>query len=161
MSDPYARTTWQGKVVDYRTKTALLWAQKRFQRKYPKARLELAQGSYNKGGVSASAGTHDLGGVVDVRTVPLSKGERKRMLRSLRRAGFAAWVRDSRDGMDPHIHCVLLKHRDGFIAPLAAAQATDYLSGRNGLANHARDRNTWRPDPLVRWSHKRGKPVPL
>ena len=158
----YAKVTVQGKTLDARTAGAFGWAQARFQRKYPNARIEISQGSYNVGGVAASAGTHDGGGVLDCRTSNLTPPQRRWAVRCLKAAGFAAWFRDWPGNQ--HIHACLLGPGSGrshkTMSPLARAQCDDYLRGRNGLKDHAMDR-TWRPDPQVRWSHKLGKPIPL
>ena len=57
---PYDLTTYDGNRVDALTKAALEATAKRLG--YD---LTITQGSYNAGGVAASAGTHDGGGVVD------------------------------------------------------------------------------------------------
>jgi hypothetical protein len=159
MAKAYDKVKVDGKTVDKRTAGAFAWSNKKFQRKYPRARLELAQGSYNAGGVAASAGTHDKGGVIDVRTVPLTAKQAKYALKCLKMGGFAAWMRDSRDGMDPHIHAIMLEHKN--LAPDAAQQIPSYMQGRNGLRNNAKDRNPWRPKPLKKFNYKKGKPVRL
>ena len=161
---PYEKTTFDGKTVDEKTKDALQWADKRFREKYPGKRLELAQGSYNAGGVKASAGTHDGGGVIDARTsgVGLNSEQTKFLLKCLKKAGFAAWIRDHRDGMDPHIHACLLAAEGKYhktMAQGARNQCDSYLAGRNGLRNNAKDRNPWRPDPQVYWNYGKHKPV--
>ena len=155
------KVTVQGKTLDARAAAAFAWADKRFRRKYPGVRLELAQGGFNKGGVAASAGTHDGAGVLDCRVVPLTAKQAKYALKCLKLAGFGAWARDHRDGMDPHIHAVMLC-KTGTAYPnmpdIARDQAADYIAGRNGLASHAKDRNPWRPDPLRYFNFKAGKP---
>lgn len=109
----------------------------------------VVQGAFmarNGGGADASAGYHDQGGCFDLRTWDLSETAVQKVVRTLRSHGAAAWVRDSRHGMDPHIHFVL-----GTDRPLAAGaldQWQDYLDGRNGLANNGPDYH-WRPEPLV------------
>ena len=98
------------------------------------------------GGASASAGYHDGGGCLDLRTWDRTASEVEDVIRTLRRLGAAAWRRDSRHGMDPHIHFVL-----GSDKPLnsgAAHQWRQYLVGQNGLANNGPDYE-WRPSPLI------------
>lgn len=161
MSGPYDKVRVDGKTLDAKTADALAWADAKFRKKYPKQRLELAQGSYNTT-VAASAGTHDGGGVIDVRTVPLSAEQDKYALRCLKQAGFAAWLRDQRDGMDPHIHACLLGKKGEYHKTMsqgARNQCDSYLVGRNGLRSNGKDRNPWRPTPQTRWSYQKKKPV--
>ena len=139
---PYDLTTHDGNRVDWLTHAALLAVEQRLG--YP---LTITQGSYNAGGVSASAGTHDGGGVVD-----LAAWDHVRKVRELRRIGFAAWYRPAIPGLWPeHIHAVLIGNRK--LAPVARAQVAAYLAGRDGLAGNGPDtgprqftaaRFTWR-----------------
>lgn len=110
----------------------------------------VVQGSFMSrvpgGGAADSAGYHDLGGCFDLRVWDLTGPQQERLVRTLRRHGAAAWRRDQRHGMDPHIHLVL-----GVDRPMttgAASQWSAYLSGRDGLASNGRDYE-WRPDPVV------------
>lgn len=128
---PYDLTTHDGKRVDWLTKAALMKAEKILG--YD---LTVVQGSYNAGGVGASAGTHDRGGVVD-----LKPWDWQSKVRALRLAGFAAWYRKASEGPWPdHIHAVLVDHAR--LAPSAERQVQAYHAGRNGLANAG-------PDPHV------------
>ncbi|MBC6936866.1 MAG: SH3 domain-containing protein [Chloroflexi bacterium] len=115
-------------------------------------RQAIMQGSYNPGGVSASFGTHDGGGAVD-----LSVRSRQDwrvlsddiwpMIRALRLAGFAAWLRDTGElypGSPIHIHAIAIG--DAELSPAARAQIDGtfgYLRGYNGLPQTD---NTPRPD---------------
>ena len=154
------RVTFDGRVVTVRTRDALLYAQRLWQRrgKHHK-RIRLAQGSFNRG-VGASAGTHDGDAVVDVRTtgVGLTPGETSALNKALKDAGFASWIRDGRDGMPPYLHCCCLS--DPEMAAGAKAQCAAFDRGLNGLANGARDRNPYRHRPKIRFSWLQGKPVP-
>lgn len=96
----------------------------------------LLQGSYNPG-VGASAGTHDGGGVVDIRVSTMSAGGIDLCVVALRKAGFAAWHRTSAQGFSPHIHAVAIGDRE--MSPSAKDQVEDYFAGRNGLANNGDD----------------------
>lgn len=128
MPNPYDLTTHDGNRVDWLTHRALLAAEKILGYE-----LTITQGSYNAGGVSASAGTHDGGGVVD-----LAAWDHDNKVRALRRVGFAAWYRSPSEGPWPaHIHAVLIGNDR--LAPSARRQADAYLAGRNGLANNGRD----------------------
>lgn len=128
MSRPYELTTYDGRTVDRLTAAALDEVARRLGYE-----LSLSQGSYNAGKVSASAGTHDRGGVVDL---PPYQAERK--VRELRAVGFAAWHRRAIAGLWPeHVHAVLIGHRR--LAPSAHRQVLAYLAGRNGLADNGAD----------------------
>ena len=124
------------KKVDWKTRAALEEAERRLG-----YRLTVVQGSYNAGGVSASAGTHDNGGVVD-----LLAWDWRRKVRVLRAIGFAAWYRPAIKGLwGAHIHAVLIDH--GRLAASAARQVAAYRNGRDGLAGNRVD-PFWRPDPI-------------
>lgn len=104
-------------------------------------KLDVSQGGYNRGGVAASAGTHDGGGVLDLRQY--SGG----VVKLLREAGSAAWHRGAPHFAD-HTHLVLVG------CPHASAgakrQVASYLAGRDGLAMNGPDNGpqvrirTWR-----------------
>lgn len=125
---PYDLTTHDGKTVDMITHLALLEVEQRL--KYP---LTITQGSYNKGGVAASAGTHDGGGVID-----LAPWDYEHKVYELRRAGFFAYYRPAIKGLWPaHIHAGLIGNRK--MSAGAKWQVTEYLAGRNGLATRGLD----------------------
>ena len=106
-------------------------------------RLLITQGSYNQGGVSASFGTHDGGGAVDISVIDTQNGwlvmrdEVAPMLRALRIAGFAAWLRDTDElyaGSIVHIHAIAIGDEDSSeIAQQQVDSDFGYLSGFNGL----------------------------
>lgn len=98
------------------------------------------------GGASDSAGYHDLGACFDLRTWDLTPDQSERLVRTLRRWGAAAWRRDQRHGMDPHLHFVFGADRPWTKG--AASQWAAYLNSRDGLAGNGPDYE-WRPDPLV------------
>ena len=128
MPNPYDRTTYDGHTVDWLTRAALEDTAKRLG--YD---LTVLQGSFNAGGVSASAGTHDGGGAVD-----LAPWDWQNKVRELRRTGFAAWHRPAIAGLwGEHIHCILMGDR--LLSAGAKTQVAEYLRGENGLANHAAD----------------------
>ncbi len=110
----------------------------------------VTQGSYNVG-VTASFGTHDGGGAVDLALRSLTDWhhilyeEADAIILALRRAGFAAWVRDT-DSLYPgspvHIHAIAIGDAD--LSPAAASQLTGpegYFRGFNGLPENIQ------PDP--------------
>jgi peptidoglycan hydrolase-like protein with peptidoglycan-binding domain len=128
-----ARTTYTGKTVNERTRRMLAAADGKVA-----FSLVLSQGSYNAGGVSASAGTHDGGGVVDVSVGNLSTTQRWQAVHALRAVGFAAWLRTPSQGDWPyHIHAVAIGDTD--LSTSARDQVADYNVGRNGQASHAHD----------------------
>jgi hypothetical protein len=132
------RVVFRGRTVNTRTKAMLERAEKRLGYE-----LTIVQGSYNQG-VSASAGTHDGGGVVD-----LAPYDYKRKVLVLRQVGFAAWHRPALAGVWPeHIHAVAIGDKE--LAWLAAQQVTQYKLRQNGLANHGPD-NGPRLDPIPVW----------
>ncbi len=139
MHNAFGRTTFgdvRPKTVDWKTRAALEEAERRLG-----YRLTIVQGSYNAGGVSQSAGTHDGGGTVD-----LLAWDWQRKVRVLRTIGFAAWYRPTVPGLwGAHIHAVLVDH--GRLAPSAAAQVVAYRAGRDGLKGNRAD-TFWRPSPI-------------
>jgi hypothetical protein len=99
------------------------------------------QGSYNGGGVAASAGTHDGGGTSD------HNQDNWDQLTIQRECGAAAWARTPAEGFDYHTHSVLIGCPH--LSSGAADQVSDYKSGRNGLANNGPDTG---PDvPYITW----------
>jgi hypothetical protein len=98
----------------------------------------ITQGSYNKGGVKASGGTHDGGGVIDIRARDLRPAQRGAAVLALRKVGFAAWLRTPAQANWPyHIHAVAKGDRD--LSAQAQAQVLSYLHGRNGLRRQQSD----------------------
>lgn len=143
----YTRHTYSGVTVNERTRVLL----GRAAASMGWASIPLVQGSYHKG-VSASAGTHDGGGVVDVNVAGLSSSRLFTLVGALRRAGFAAWRRTPAEGFDSyHIHACAIG--DAQMAPLAKQQVHAYFNGRNGLAGNGPDDYTGgRPFPS--WAAK-------
>lgn len=134
----YGRTTYGGKTVNKRTRDMLVTAASVFG-----SHFGLTQGSYNRG-VSASAGTHDGGGVVDINVDGMTSAKRNALVLALRRAGFAAWLRTPAQGFSYHIHANAIGDRE--MASLAKSQVQSYFNGRNGLAGNGYD-GTPRPHP--------------
>lgn len=128
MPNPYDLTTYDGNRVDELTKAALEATAARLG--YD---LTVTQGSYNAGGVAASAGTHDGGGAVD-----LAPYDAARKVLELRRTGFAAWHRTAIPGLWPeHVHAVLIGNAR--LSSGARAQVAEYLAGYDGLKGDGRD----------------------
>lgn len=135
MPDPLDRVTFRGKTMDRKTAAALAVLEQRLGYE-----LTVVQGCYNAGGVSASAGTHDRGGVVD-----LAGYDGVNKMRKAREIGFDAWVRTPDEGpWTEHVHMVLHGHQDLSLG--AHAQTVAYDKGLNGLANAAPDRYPYRPE---------------
>lgn len=138
--DPYDRTSIRdGKTLDKLTHYALLTVEHRLG--YRPLSLTVLQGSYNKGGVGASAGTHDGGGAVD-----LTPAEWQGKVHALRAVGFAAWHRPAIPGLwGEHVHAVLIGNDK--LSPAARDQVQAYRDHRDGLADNAPD-PSWHPDPI-------------
>jgi peptidoglycan hydrolase-like protein with peptidoglycan-binding domain len=131
--EPGARVSSGGVVVNTRTRSMLDEAKRLLGRD-----LVLEQGSYNPGGDPTSAGTHDGGGVVDISVKGMSAATRTEVARTLRRVGFAAWVRSPEQGDWPwHIHAVAISDTD--LSSQAQHQAGDYYLGLDGLAGRGPD----------------------
>lgn len=137
------RTTVDGKVVNVRTAQMLKRAEARLGQD-----LHVIQGSYNAGGVTASAGTHDGGGAVDVSVTD----NPERVVKALRDVGFAAWHRlPSQGPWSEHIHAVAIG--DDELSAGAENQVKYYYQGLNGLATHLPDDGP-KVDPIPVWPVK-------
>ena len=148
MNEPahnYSRTRYGGGVVNQRTRDMLVAAEK--INGHP---FTLTQGSYNKG-VSASAGTHDGGGVVDISVGGMDGAQRNAAVQALRRVGFFAWLRTP-PSFAYHIHAVAIGDRE--MSPSARNQVKQGFADRDGLARHGPDPA---PDPYPAWTAKYGK----
>ena len=117
--DDYNRTTINGEPVNARTLWMLQLADLLY--KGPGSPLRVTQGSYTDT-LDVSFGTHAGGGVVDVsiraKAAPhkmLGNAEANKIVRALRAAGFAAWLRLPGD-LDPpapiHIHAVAVGDKE-------------------------------------------------
>lgn len=131
------RTTYQGYRVNQGTAAILAALNKMVRTKTfggEKEDVSMMQGSYNGGGVAASAGTHDGGGAFD-----LSAFNATKRVRALRLLGVAAWHRLPSEGpWGAHIHGIV--DGDGSASAGAKRQVDAYHNRRNGLANNAPDR---------------------
>lgn len=118
----------------------------------------VTQGAYmlrNGGGAGASAGYHDRGGCIDLRTwdIPEHHATVADVVAAFRAVGWAAWLRDAaHGGMDPHIHCVLLDDKKA--ASGAKYQMGDYRAGYDGLSPHSGDYHP-RPNPIPTFDYRR------
>lgn len=139
----FEHVIYNGRLMDQKTKAFVQVAEKRLG--YP---LTILQGCYNPGGVSASAGTHDGGGVLDL--APWDVERKNRVVRSL--GGFGWHRLPSQGPWGEHYHFGIRDH--GRLSPAAAAQQRDYdgKPPRNGLATHLVDM-TWHPSPPVDFTY--------
>lgn len=105
-------------------------------------RDQIMQGSYNPGGVSASFGTHDGGGAIDLsvrepQTRNVLAAEIPLLLRVLRETGFAAWLRETDElykGSPVHIHAIAIGDPELSEAARGQIDGTfGYLRGYDGL----------------------------
>lgn len=112
----------------------------------------VTQGSYSRS-VKASAGTHDGGGALDLSVVGLSGTQRARLVRALREAGFAAWLRLRGPAFKiDHVHALAIGDPD--LPGAAARQVEAYFNGRDGLKGNRRDPHG---GPIVKsWMRRRG-----
>jgi hypothetical protein len=131
--------TFRGVRLNQRTINAVLCAERILGFK-----VRITQGSYNAGGVSASAGTHDGGGALDISVKDPKTGVLFPMIRRLRirdafrRVGGAAWLRTPAQSDWPwHVHVIMQGDPD--LSSGARKQVTAYRNNRNGLASNGRD----------------------
>jgi hypothetical protein len=127
-----AKVNYRGGLMNARTKAMLVAAEGLLG-----SSLNITQGSYNPGGVDASAGTHDGGGALDISVSGMSAATRTTVTRNLRLVGFAAWIRTPAQGFAYHIHAIALSDPDQSSG--AQHQAGDYYLGQNGLAGRGAD----------------------
>jgi hypothetical protein len=135
---PFEKVVYNGAQMDHKTKAFVQAMEAKLG--YP---LTIIQGCYNPGGVSASSGTHDLGGVLDL--VPWDFENKVKAAREL---GAFAWHRLPIPKVwGEHIHLGIRNH--GNLSSAARSQQDDYdkTPGRNGLATHTVDPDKFHPDP--------------
>lgn len=145
----YRQVHYRGVTMNVRTKTMLLKAEAIAHKMGVPVPFQISQGSYNHS-VSASAGTHNGGGALDIRDVMYSRSTQLKMVKALRQAGFAGWSRGHGDGMPQHIHAIAIGDRQ--MSSAARAQVSDYFHGRNGLANHGKDGDAAVGRPYPAWA---------
>lgn len=140
-SDDYQIVLVNGMTFNQRTLEMLEHAQSIYQGELEITGFHLTQGSYTNQ-VSASFGTHNGGGAVDISV--LRKGtwtvlydEIEPLINALRLAGFAAWLRDF-DRLYPgspiHIHAIAIGDRDLSIPAYDQISASyGYFAGFDGI----------------------------
>lgn len=149
---PSSKTWFGGVQTDAHTAKALKWVEGQTGLK-----IACSQGSWSTS-VSASGNTHAGAGVVDIRVGNWSNTQRAKVVRALRDAGFAAWLRGPDQGFPYHIHAVRLSCPSASAA--ARWQAAEYDLGKDGLSRRRTDSNSYRPKPKVKFSFLRNRPVP-
>jgi peptidoglycan hydrolase-like protein with peptidoglycan-binding domain len=127
-----SRVSYRGVTINTRTKAMLLAAEN-----IAGITVSLTQGSYNPGGVDASAGTHDGGGAMDISVSGMSSTTRTNLIKALRQVGFAAWYRTPAQGFAYHVHAMAISDPD--LSSGAQHQTGDYYLGMNGLAGRGAD----------------------
>lgn len=126
--DPFARVTYHGKLMDEKTKAFVQAMEERLGYE-----LTIVQGCYNPGGVAASGGTHDGGGVVD-----LAAYDWRTKVKVAADLGAFVWHRPYLPGVwGEHVHLGIRDH--GRLSSTAQRQQQDWDAKppRNGLASHA------------------------
>jgi len=118
--------------------------------------ITIVQGPWmekNGGGAQDSAGYHDRGGCIDIRTWNLTAAQITLFILVASEYGFQFWRRDARHNMDPHAHCVF--GSDRALTAGASQQVADLLANprRNGLASGG-------PDYEKRYTPIRLAPLP-
>ncbi len=140
---------FRGVTMNERTVNMIERAEFVMQKKlgHPGFQFNITQGSFSSS-VSASAGTHDRGGALDVHTSSLPKKTVDDMVKSLRQAGFAAWSRGRGfDSFTPHIHAIAIG--DSSASSGAKSQVQEFGRGGDGLVGSQLDpdRGLGRPTP--------------
>ena len=143
----YHRISWRGVTMNQRTKDMVLRAEAYAKKMGVPTPIRFSQGSYHKG-YGPSAGTHDGGGALDIRSAALSRPTELKLVKALRMAGFAAWSRGHNgDGMPPHIHALAIGDKQ--LSASARSQVQEYFWGGDGLvgSHPDGDRSIGRPYP--------------
>jgi hypothetical protein len=130
-----------GTILNQRTLAMLIHAQELYGGEIQLTGYAITQGSYSTG-VSASFGTHDGGGAIDLSvlrqgTYTVLWDDIDPLLHALRAAGFAAWLREYGElyaDSPIHIHAIAIGDRE--LSPAAREQLTGpsgYFRGYSGL----------------------------
>ncbi len=138
--DDYTRIQIGDATLNNRTYWMLQRAQQFYGGTIPITGDAITQGSYNPGGVGASFGTHDGGGAVDisVRNLPydwtIKWEDIPLIINALELAGFAAWYRDERENLPPHIHAIAIGDAElSIAAQLQLTGRYGYFRGYDGF----------------------------
>ncbi len=133
----YEIVTYQGRKLDRYTLAAIKAAERLLR--YTPGALTIVQGSYNRGGVAQSAGTHDGGGALDVTANDISK-----KVAAFRRVGIIMSDRLASSSWSRHGHGVQDGNEE--LSSGAAAQVREIKAGGDGLIGTARDAGSPRFD---------------
>jgi hypothetical protein len=151
----YTRITWRGVKLNQRTIDMILRAEVYMEQMgMPAFQFSISQGSYSSS-VAASAGTHDGGGAVDIRTSVVNNEKKKvdTMIVALRKAGFAAWSRgrvaDSFEN-NKHIHAIAIGDKEASSG--AKNQVDSFKRGRNGLKGDGADPDAYLGRATPAWA---------
>ncbi|CAF1031070.1 unnamed protein product [Adineta ricciae] len=151
----YTRKTWRGVKLNQRTIDMILRAEVYMEQMGMSGfQFSLSQGSYSSS-VAASAGTHDGGGAIDIRTSVVNNDKKKvdTMVVALRKAGFAAWSRgrvaDSFQN-NKHIHAIAIGDREASSG--AKNQVASFKRGRNGLKGDGADPDAYLSRATPAWA---------
>lgn len=147
----YRIVNFRGVKVNVRTRVMIERAESYMKQMGINTKLSFSQGSYSTS-VSASAGTHDGGGALDIRTTGFSSATADNVVKALRMAGFAGWRRGVNDSFSPHIHAIAMG--DTRATQVAKNQVSEYLRGGDGLVGSNGDMH------LTSTGHNIGRPVP-
>lgn len=139
--DDYTRAEIHGRTLNRRTLAMLAHAQELYGGELEITGYAITQGSYTDN-VSASFGTHAGGGAIDLSvmrrdTYTVLWDDVESLLRALRTAGFAAWLRDYGElypDSPIHIHAIAIGDRE--LSSAAEEQLTGpagYFRGYSGL----------------------------
>lgn len=139
--DDYSRVEINGWTLNQRTLAMLAHAQQLYGGELELTGHAITQGSYHDNG-SASFGTHLGGGAVDLSvlrrgTYTVLWDDIEPLLRALRAAGFAAWLREYGElytDSPIHIHAIAIGDQE--LSPAAREQLTGeagYFRGSSGL----------------------------
>ena len=139
--EDYTRTELNGETINQRTLAMLMHAQELYGGDIELTGYAVTQGSYSNA-VAASFGTHAGGGAVDLSvmregTYTILWDDIEPLLRALRAAGFAAWLREYGElYTDSAIHIHAIAIGDQELSPDAEEQLTGeagYFRGYSGL----------------------------
>ena len=139
--EDYTRLEINGSTINQRTLAMLTHAQQLYGGELELTGYAITQGSYTDA-VGASFGTHSGGGAVDLSvlrrgTYTVLWDDLEPLIRALRAAGFAAWVRDYGElHADSPIHIHAIAIGDQELSPAAEEQLTGeagYFRGYSGL----------------------------
>jgi len=139
--EDYTRVEVNGETLNQRTVAMLTHAQELYGGEIELTGYAITQGSYTDA-VGASFGTHSGGGAVDLSvlrhgTYTVLWDDLAPLIRALRAAGFAAWVRDYGElyaDSPIHIHAIAIGDQE--LSPAAEEQLTGeagYFRGYGGL----------------------------